>query len=354
MQSITHSNPTKSRILLRADFNISLDETSHRIANDERVRQVIPTIKALLASGNTITICSHLGQPAGYDGGLGLDNVAIRLQRYLPDVEVTYYDYDATKSEDDNLTEWLAASRALPPGSVALLDNLRYFAGEKKGDIEFAKKLAAFGEIYVNDAFGVSHRADASVVALAGLLPHYGGLLMKREIEMIGGLMSDPHHPFVAVIGGAKVATKLGLITKLADLADLVLVGGKLALEPGLPEHHAIVKPIDYVYGEDKNAYDIGPETIKRYTKIIASAKTVMWNGPMGKNEDPHYAIGTKAIYSSIIDNKDVVSIIGGGDTITALADASHLERITHISTGGGAMLEYIEKGSLPGIDALG
>lgn len=339
-------------ILLRVDFNVSLNETSHAIANDERVRSALPTIKHLLASGNKLVLCSHLGQPKGYDESVGLDNVAIRLQKFL-DVDVTFYDYDPTHTADENLGTWSAAIKALPFPTVALIDNLRYFPGEKSNDPAFARSLSGLADVYVGDAFGVAHRPDASVVGVPSLLPHYGGLLMKKEIEMIGGLMQSPKHPFIAIIGGAKVETKLGLIIKLADLADLVLVGGKLALESGLPEHHAIVKPVDYVYGEDKNAYDIGPETIKKYTEIIASAKTIMWNGPMGKNEDHRYATGTQAIYTALIENRGAISIIGGGDTITALADARHLERITHLSTGGGAMLEYIEKGTLPGIEAL-
>lgn len=339
-------------ILLRVDFNVSLNETSHAIANDERVHGALPTIKHLLAGGNKLVLCSHLGQPKGYDDSVGLDNVAIRLQKFL-DVDVTFYDYDPTHTADENLSMWSAAIKALPSPAVALIDNLRYFPGEKSNDPAFAKSLAGLAEVYVGDAFGVAHRSDASVVGVPALLPHYGGLLMKKEIEMIGGLMHEPKHPFIAVIGGAKVETKLGLITKLADLADLVLVGGKLALEPGLLTHPAIVTPVDYVYGEDKNAYDIGPETVKKYAEILASAKTIMWNGPMGKNEDPRYARGTEGIYEAIVGNDHATSIIGGGDTITALAHESHLDKITHISTGGGAMLEYIEKGTLPGIEAL-
>jgi phosphoglycerate kinase len=176
---------------------------------------------------------------------------------------------------------------------------------------------------------------------------------MKKEVEIIGGLMRAPLHPFIAIIGGAKVETKLGLISKLAKVADMVLVGGRLALEPGLPTLPTIVSPVDYVYGEDQVAYDIGPETVQKYTSILSTAKTILWNGPMGKNEDPRFARGTKGIYDAIVSNEYATSVIGGGDTITALSDAAHLDKITHISTGGGAMLEYIEKGTLPGIDAL-
>jgi len=338
------------RILMRVDFNVSLNE-NHSIANDERIRQAIPTIKHLLTSGNKLILCSHLGQPKGYEVSASLMNIAVRLQKFI-DMPVTFYGFDQSKSSDENIEIW-SKNIATLEGSIALIDNLRFFPGEKENSADFAKKLASMADVYVGDAFGVAHRPDASVVGVPAILPHYGGLLMKKEIEMIGRLIKNPSHPFIAIIGGAKVDTKLGLITKLTSLADLVLVGGKLALESGLPELPTIMKPIDYVYGDDNVAYDIGPETVKKYASIIATAHTIMWNGPMGKNEDPRYAKGTEGVYNAIVSNSQAVSVIGGGDTITALANEQHLDKITHISTGGGAMLEFIEKGTLPGIEAL-
>ncbi|MEI6327087.1 MAG: phosphoglycerate kinase [Candidatus Roizmanbacteria bacterium] len=338
------------RILMRADFNVSLNE-NHSIANDERIRQAIPTIKHLLSGGNKLILCSHLGQPKGYEAASSLTNIAVRLQKFI-DMPVTFYGYDQNKSSSENIDVW-SKDIATLDGSIALIDNLRFFSGEKENDQDFSKKLASMADVYVGDAFGVAHRSDASVVGVPALLPHYGGLLMKKEINMIGRLIENPAHPFIAIIGGAKVDTKLGLITKLSKIADYVLVGGKLALESGLPDLPTIIKPVDYIRGDDGVAYDIGPETVKKYTSIISTAKTILWNGPMGKNEDSRYAKGTDGVYEAIITNRGTVSVIGGGDTITAIANEQHLEQITHISTGGGAMLEFIEKGTLPGIEAL-
>lgn len=337
-------------VILRVDFNVSLND-NHSLANDERIRQAIPTIKHLLAKQNKLVICSHLGQPKGYDETYSMENVAVRLQKCV-DVPVTFYGFDGTRSPEENLARWTTEIATLSD-SIAVIDNLRFFPGEKTNDATYAAALARLGTVYVNDAFGVSHRPDGSIVGVAGLLPHYAGLLMKKEITMIGSLMQSPAHPFIAIIGGAKVDTKLQLITRLTELADLVLIGGKLALEKGLPVLPTIETPTDYTYGNDRVAYDIGPETIKKYQSIISTAKTIMWNGPMGKNEDPAFALGTTAIYEAIVANPQAVSVIGGGDTITALSHESHLDRITHLSTGGGAMLEYIEKGTLVGIEAL-
>lgn len=373
---------TNKRILLRVDFNVSLTPDGITIADDARMRQALPTIEYLLKNNNKLILVSHLGRPKGREIKYSLKIVADHLQKLLPGQSI-------------ELIPDFTNGQALPNKNIVILENIRFYPEEKAGDMEFAKKLAGLAEIYVNDAFGVSHRTDSSVVGVSKFLQSYGGLLMKKEVNMLSKIIENPARPFVAIIGGAKISTKLTLIGKLTKLADNVLVGGGLAntffcakgLEIGVSicEHEttdsakkllsdcrpdAMVLPSDAVVSDgkdnesgvvykidaipkDRAMFDIGPETQAKFGSIIARAKTVVWNGPVGYFENPAFRRGTDFIYYVIAENRNAVSIVGGGDTLAAISKKEYLEKITHISTGGGAMLEFIENGTLPGIEAL-
>ncbi len=377
------------RVLLRVDFNVSMK--GNRITDDERIRAAIPTIKKLLNDNNKVIIVSHLGRPDGWDEKLILRPVAQRLHKYLPHVSLNIVD-DFTTDGAKKLFEEQKA------GEILFLENIRFYKEEEANDPEFAKKLADLADVYVNDAFGVSHRECASITGVPKLLPHYGGLLMEREVETIGHALKHPAHPFAAIIGGAKVSTKLKLLYRLTEIADYLILGGGLAntllFALGYPVgkslceremiddvkkivRHAkeqktkILLPRDVVVGnkdDEKGAgivkkisevgghdmiLDIGPEAQADYAKAILASKTLIWNGPVGYIENPEYTRGTDFLYYTIAQNPKMLSIVGGGDTLAAISKKEYLDTISHISTGGGAMLEYIENGTLPGIDAL-
>lgn len=375
------------RVLLRVDFNVSMK--GNRITDDERIRSTLPTISKLLKDGNKIILVSHLGRPKGWDDALVLRPIANRLHKYLPHVSITVVDDFTSEGAQKIFDEQ-------KNGEILLLENIRFFKGEEESDPEFAKQLALLADVYVNDAFGVSHRDCASITAVPKLLPHFGGLLMEREVETIGHVLKHPKHPFVAIIGGAKVSTKLKLLFRLTEIADYLVLGGGLAntllFALGYPigkslcekemvddvkkivrhakeKHTKILLPRDVVVGSKEGTdslvkkisevehndmiLDIGPEAQADYAKAILSSKTLIWNGPVGYMENPEYSRGTDFLYYTIAQNKGLISIVGGGDTLAAISKKEYLDTITHISTGGGAMLEYIENGSLPGIDAL-
>jgi len=387
---IDQADISNKRVLLRVDFNVSLLPDS-TIADDARIRQSLPTIKYLLEKKNTLILISHLGRPNGREEKLSLRPVADRLQTLFPGYTVVLI-HDFLSFEGKKLLE------ARGENTIYLLENIRYYPEEKKGDDNFARNLAALADVYVNDAFGVSHRSDASVVAVAKLRPAYGGLLLKKEIEMISKAIEKPEKPVAAILGGAKISTKINLIGRLMEIADFLLVGGGLAntflaaqgmnignslfeydeleharrlLFMASEKHTAIILPSDVVgetveksgHGgeiykvseipEKMQILDIGPETQAKFGAIIDRAKTIIWNGPVGYIENPAFRRGTDFIYYSITQNPSAASIVGGGDTIAAISKKEYIDKITHISTGGGAMLEFIEKGTLPGIEAL-
>jgi len=361
----------------------------NKITDDKRIRAALPTIKKLLKDDNKIIIVSHLGRPDAWDDKLLLRPITKRLHKYLPHNKMTVIDdflSDGAKKIFD----------AQEDGEIIFLENIRFYKGEEDADLEFAKKLADLADVYVNDAFGVSHRDCASITEVPKLLPHYGGLLMEREVETIGHAMKHPEHPFAAIIGGAKISTKLKLLFKLTERSDYLILGGGLAntllFALGYPVgkslcekdmiddvkkivRHAkekgtkILLPRDVVVGDKEGndsvikkiadvtssdmILDIGPETQADYAKAILASKTLIWNGPVGYMENPEYARGTDFLYYTIAQNKGLLSIVGGGDTLAAIDKKEYLDTITHISTGGGAMLEYIENGTLPGIEAL-
>jgi len=373
-------------VLLRVDFNVSLNPNL-TIADDVRIRQSLPTIEYLLKDNNKIIIIAHLNNPKKRDHTDSLIRVKSRLAEYLHTKKITFVEDFLKNPHTQNLK----------PGEILLFENIRFYPGEKKNDPEFAKQLSVLGDVYVNDAFGVSHRKDASLVGLPKFLPSYGGLLLKKEITMLSMLMKNPKKPFVAIIGGKKITTKIKFIDKLETKADFLLLGGGLAntfvaaeghglgnsfmkkedvvvakhiLSLARKEHTRFVLPKDAVVAKgldskisevkkineiDKKDHilDIGPETQAEFGKIIEEAGTIVWNGPVGYIENPVFKRGTDFLYYSITENTKAISIVGGGDTLAAIAKKEYLDKITHISTGGGAMLEFIENGTLPAIEAL-
>lgn len=385
MSKITYIDETKIKnktILLRVDFNVSLNP-DHSIANDERIKQSLETIKYLLKNNNRLVILSHLGRPKGVDKTYSLKVVVDRLKKYLPKETIKLY---------EKLNELKNGKE-----KIRFLENIRFFPKEKDYSTIFAKELASLAEVYVNDAFAVCHRSDTSVIGPPKFILGYGGLLLKKEIKMLNYIIKNPKKPVVAIVGGAKVSTKIGLLNKLVKIVDYLVIGGAMAntficaqrynigtsfceyetvqqarrlLALAKKDRAFIVLPVDAVIAEDKNCreneivkinqipskksiFDIGPETNAQIGRIIAKAKTIIWNGPVGYFENPCFRRGTDFIYYSITQNSEAISIVGGGDTLAAISKKEYLDKITHISTGGGAMLEYIEKGTLPGIEAL-
>jgi len=385
MKKITYIDEIEIKdknILLRVDFNVSLNP-DHSIANDARITQVLPTINYLLKNNNRLILISHLGRPKGVDENLSLKVVVERLKEYLNGVSISLAKtLEEAKEKKDQ---------------IIVLENIRFFPEEKNYSTLFAQKLSSLAEVYVNDAFGVCHRADTSVVGPPQFLPAYGGLLLKKEITMIDKVLKNPQKPVVAIIGGAKVSTKINLLEKLTKLVDYLVIGGGLAntflcaqnyqignsfceyeatqtarrfLAKQINKKPYIILPKDAVVAKDKEnkekivvkineipkdycIFDLGPETLAEIGHILAKAKTIIWNGPVGYFENPNFRDGTDFIYYSITQNQNAVSVVGGGDTLAAISKKEYLEKIAHISTGGGAMLEYIEKGTLPGVEAL-
>jgi phosphoglycerate kinase len=340
-RSVRDADVAGKRVLVRADLNVPLEDG--RIADDTRIRAALPTIRLLLERGAAeVIVCSHLGRPKGPDPKYSIAPVAERLRELLG-----------------------------TNGRVRVLENTRFDPRETTNDPELAKELAAQADLYVNDAFGSAHRAHASTEGVAHLLPAYAGLLLERELLELGKLLEDPERPYVAIVGGAKVEDKIGVLRSLAERADVVLVGGKLAEEiRANPIDIPVKLPVDLVaaaaFEPDAESkvvpadevpagwlgLDIGPKTAEGYAKRIAMAKTVFWNGPMGVFEWPRFAEGTLAIARAIAE-ADAHTVVGGGDSVRALEEAGLADRIDWVSTGGGASLELLEGKELPGVAAI-
>jgi phosphoglycerate kinase len=336
-RSVRDADVEGKRVLVRVDFNVPLE--NGRVADDTRIRSALPTIELLLERrAAEVVLMSHLGRPKGEDPALSLEPVRARLRELLPDER------------------------------VRLLENTRFDPRETENDAELARELAAHGDLFVNDAFGSAHRAHASTEGVAHLLPSYAGLLLERELEELGALLESPEQPFVAVLGGAKVADKIGVLQSLAERADAVLIGGKMAEEVErdagyeLPEDvvaaaafeadaEARVVPWDEV-PEGWLGLDVGPATRERFSARIAEGRTVFWNGPVGVFEWPRFAAGTKAIAEAVAD-ADAHTVVGGGDSARAVEELGVADRIDWISTGGGASLELLEGKELPGVVAI-
>ena len=374
-------------VLVRADLNVPLADGA--VGDDTRIRAALPTIELLRERGAGIVLCSHLGRPQGRDPELSMAPVAARLGELLG-TEVGL----APGVVGDDVE---AAARALEPGGVLLLENTRWEPGEKADDDALAERLAALADVYVNDAFGAAHRAHASTEGVAHRLPAYAGLLLEREVRELTSVLSDPVRPLVVVLGGAKVTDKVGVIERFLEIADRILIGGAMcfsffraqghetgeslveeegielarrALELASKSGCDLDLPTDLVLGASFSAdadpvatdgvdvptgmigLDIGPASARAYAEAIAAAGTVFWNGPMGAFELPPFAAGTRVVAEAVAAS-DATTIVGGGDSGAALSEFGLADRVSWLSTGGGASLELIEGKPLPGVEAL-
>lgn len=368
-RSINALDAKGKRVLVRVDFNVPLADDGS-VADDTRIRAAVPTIDALRRQGATLVLCSHLGRPKGVDRTLSLASVAERASSILG-IPVPL----AQDCIGPDVTERL---RAMHPGDVLMLENVRFHPEEERNDPAFAKALAAGFDAYVNDAFGAAHRAHASTEGVAHLLPAYAGLLLERELHALGALLDAPARPFVAVIGGAKVSSKIDVLRSLVAKADVLAIGGGMAntflaatgtdikASLGEPDRESdarailsaatargvlVLLPVDLRWAGER-ILDIGEETERRFAAHIAVAGTVFWNGPMGRFEQADFAHGTEAIARAMADSP-AVTIVGGGESVQAIEQLGLVDRMTHVSTGGGAALELIEGKKLPGVEAM-
>lgn len=389
-RSVQDASVSGKKVLLRCDFNVPRDKQTGAITDDKRIRAALPTIQYLLDQGAAVVACSHLGRPKGeWKPELSLAPVARRLSQLL--------DRPVEMATDVIGPDAQAKAEALRPGQILLLENLRYHKEEEKNDPVFAKCLADLAELYVSDAFGTVHRAHASTAGVAAYLPAYAGLLVQQELEVMGKALENPKRPFVAILGGAKVSDKIGVIQNLIEKADTIIVGGGMAytflkaqgysvgtslleedkvelarglIEKALAKDVMFLLPVDTAVGDRFAAdcarqvvdvaaipdgwmgMDIGPATINLFTAAIQNAGTVVWNGPMGVFEFPEFAVGTKAVAKAMAES-GAVTIVGGGDSAAAVEQLGFGDSMTHISTGGGASLEFLEGLELPGIACL-
>lgn len=375
------------RVLVRADLNVPLDDGE--VTDDTRIRESLATVKFLTAQGAKVILCSHLGRPKGVDVKLSLAPVADRIGELL-DTEVAFVEECVGSAVD-------AAVAALEPGGILLLENLRFHPEEEKNDPEFAKALASNADVFANDAFGAAHRAHASTEGVTHSLPAVAGLLMEKEVRYLSALVASPPHPFAAVVGGAKVSSKIAAIDHLLPKVDILIVGGGMAntflkakgisvgdslveedqldvarriMATALDRGTAVHLPSDVVvadkFAADANAQtvpvtevpdgtmilDIGPRTMSEYMSALSKAAAVVWNGPMGVFEFPAFARGSFGLARAIAGLKGT-TVVGGGETAAVVAQAGVSDMITHVSTGGGASLEMLEGRVLPGVAAL-
>ena len=336
MKSVKAAKVSGKRVILRADLDLPLRQASSGqvvVSDDTRLRALLPTLKFLLENKAQVLIIGHLGRPKGKkDPKLSLEPVAEKLSE-LSNSEIKLI---GSLEEAESFKK------------VVMLENLRFWPEEEKDDSVFAKKLASFGDLYVNDAFAASHREHASIVEIPKHLPAYAGLRLEEEVKELGSVLVKPERPLIFIIGGAKTETKKPLVPAFAKIADKVLLGGLLMFSRELERIPNVVFPIDA-----KDAYDIGPKSVKFFTGIIKEAKTVVWNGPLGVWEKPRYARGTRMIAEelALLPGK---TIAGGGDTIAALNASGLASKISYVSLGGGAMLEFLAGKKLPGLVALG
>ena len=374
------------RVLVRVDFNVPLSEGA--VSDDTRIQAALPSIQYLLNREATLILCSHLGRPKGkVVDDLRLDPVARRLSELL--------ERPVNKLDECIGPKVEAAVQAAKPGDVILLENTRFHPEEKQNDPAFAAKLAALADLYVNDAFGTAHRAHASTEGVAQYLPAVAGLLMEKELEFLGSALASPERPYVAILGGAKISDKIGVVENLLGQVDALLIGGGMAntflkadgydvaeslaeegsldTARGLLERagNKLVLPVDVTVADrfDADAFsqvvsvsgvpprwrilDIGPRTLELFQERLAGARTVVWNGPMGVFEFPKFAMGTEAVARMLAALPDATTIIGGGDSAAAVKRTGLAGKMSHISTGGGASLEFLEGKTLPGVAAL-
>jgi phosphoglycerate kinase len=373
------------KVLVRVDFNVPIKEGN--VGDDTRIRAALPTIEYLLNKGAAVILCSHLGRPkGGPDPKFSLKPVGEYLSKLVKKPVAFADDCVGPTAE--------AAAKALKPGEILLLENTRFHPEEEKNDLDLAKKMASLADLYVNDAFGSAHRAHSSTEGVARFLPAAAGFLLEKEIKYLGQAIAEPKRPFVAILGGSKISDKIGVIKNLLQKADVILIGGGMAntffKAQGYPVADSLVEdealetakellakggtklrlPVDVTIADKFEAdaalkvmdmapipdgwriLDIGPKTVEAYAKALKGAGTVVWNGPMGVFEFPNFAKGTYAVAKAVAES-GAVSIIGGGDSVAAIQESGLADKITHISTGGGASLEMLEGLVLPGLAAL-
>jgi len=335
------SKITNKKVLLRTDFNVPIK--NNQILDKTRIIESLPTIKFLLKNNNSLIIISHLGRPKGkWLNDLSLYPIA----KYLSKLLTKKNNLKIKKFHSDNFLFYKIKN------SVYLLENIRFYSGEEKNSLKFAHQLSKLGDIFINDAFSVCHRAHASTFGITRFLPSYGGLLLQKEIDSLERVLKNPRRPLVCIIGGAKIETKLPLIKKLVSIADYLLLGGKIAFENVNIQSKKIYFPLDEIYDTNDSVKDIGKKTIKLYSELIKKAKTIFWNGPMGVFEDKKFEQGTKKIAEAVA-NSQAFTIIGGGETILAIKKYKLSKKVSFISTGGGATLEYLAGEKMPGLEAL-
>lgn len=388
-KTIEDINVSGKRVLVRVDFNVPLDENKN-ITDDTRIKAALPTIRYLLDHQAKVILCSHLGRPKGeFNMKYSLSPVAKRLGELLQKSVILTQDVIGASAKQ--------AVAAMKNGDVILLENVRFYKEEEKNDPAFAKALADLAEVYVNDAFGTAHRAHASTTGVAAYLPAVAGFLIGKELDIMGKALRNPDRPFVAILGGAKVSDKIGVIKNLLEKVNTLIIGGGMAytflkasgyeigkslleadkvalaselMEAAKAKGVQLLLPVDTVIAQEFKAdavyktvennqipadwqgMDIGPETRVLFAKVIEKAKTVIWNGPMGVFEFPAFALGTRAVAQAMSECQGV-TIIGGGDSAAAVEQMGFADKMTHISTGGGASLEFLEGLELPGVAAL-
>ncbi|MCL2631901.1 MAG: phosphoglycerate kinase [Coriobacteriia bacterium] len=390
MRLVNEANLNGSKVLLRVDFNVPVEDG--KVVDDTRIRAVLPTIRYLLDNEARVIIAAHQGRPKGegYEREYTLAPVALALGEILKMPVPLTHDVLGMQTTAD--------CEALLPGQVLMLENLRFDAREQENDAEFSRELAALADVYVNDAFAASHRAHASIVGVTELLPSYAGFLLYREIETVHRMTTRPERPFVAMLGGSKVSDKIGVVESLLDVVDGMVIGGamcftflvasgysvgtslvepdwvdwaKETMQKALDKNIKIMLPIDIVTAsaisedaetsiysidsipDDQMGLDIGPATAEAYGEYISEARTVLWNGPMGVFEIDKFAMGTRKVATAFAMNQKATTIIGGGDSIAAINKFGYDDLVTFISTGGGALLELLEGKVLPGVAAL-
>ena len=378
------------KVLVRCDFNVPIDSETGKITDNRRIRAALPTIQYLLDHNAKVILCSHLGRPKGeFNLKYSLKPVAEELSKLL--------NKDVKLAEDVIGESAKELTANMKEGDIVLLENVRFHKEEEQNDPEYSKALASMAEIYVNDAFGTAHRAHSSTTGVADYLPAVSGFLIEKELEFLGGALENPAHPFVAILGGAKVSDKIGVIENLLDKVDTLIIGGGMAytfykaqghhigtsiceedkldlaksiLEKAQEKGVKLLLPVDnHVSSEYSNngeekmvnsteipdgfmGLDIGPKTIEKFEEAVKDAKTVVWNGPLGVCEFDKFSTGTKAV-ATMLSKIDAITIIGGGDSAAAIEKLGLADKMTHISTGGGASLEFLEGKTLPGIACL-
>ena len=381
---------SNKRVLVRVDFNVPLDEETGAITDDSRIRAALPTIRYLTCRGARVILCSHLGRPNGkVVEKLRLTIIAQRLSQILG--KPVKYSRDSIGSEAQK------SVAELNGGDILVLENIRFHPEEKQNEASFAQALASLADLYVNDAFGTSHRAHASIVGVTQYLPSAAGLLLEKEIETLSGITENPAHPFAALLGGAKVSDKVDMIENVMGKVDYILIGGGMAatflkaksyevglslietdklgvaaelMEKASKNNVCLLLPVDVVVADeisptaegkivaieniasDKKIVDIGPRTARTFVETLQKCKTVFWNGPMGIYEIPQFAEGTKTLANALA-NLNATTVLGGGSTADIVTDMGLADKMTFVSTGGGASLEFISGKALPGIEAL-